>query len=131
MTESASTCSNRGKDGEQCLCLRFIPRKDKPHKCQGCKHPESFHPATRHPVAPTSSSNVSSAIQGILERYPGLDRLRPKASEEEARKETNAGLHQTRSDAESSKTKVEGFGRGGTTRFQVSVSICTRVDPQR
>jgi hypothetical protein len=116
MASTVLTCSG----GEGCRCQRFIPNPSKPHKCIGCKHPESFHPITgtgRDTSGTASTSNVSD----ILARYSGLERLHPKASEEDARKETNYEFTKTRSE-----TKGQGSGQGGATKFKVKSisSLC-------
>jgi hypothetical protein len=87
------------------------------YKCFGCNHHESFHPVTSASQSqPTPPANASkpSQVEDVLARYSALDRLCPKASEEEARKETNAGFTKSRSE-----TTASGSERGGATKFQV------------
>ena len=114
MASTLLTCSG----SEDCRCQRFIPNPSKPHKCIGCKHPESFHPVTGTGRDKSGAASTSNVID-ILARYSGLERLHPKASEEDARKETNYEFTKTRSE-----TKGTGSGRGGVTKFQVkSISL--------
>jgi hypothetical protein len=128
----AATCS--GQNGEPCGCQQFDPREDKPHKCSGCKHPKSFHPPTMAPPTPAAASKRT--VDDILDQYGGLDRLRPKTSRDEARKETNAGLKSNKSKTSS---KAAGKSRVGIiidlTKCYLLTCECRqqlrRLDPQK
>ncbi|KAF7351929.1 hypothetical protein MVEN_01154700 [Mycena venus] len=71
-----------GKNGQGCSCPSFQPkdgRDDSNAKCQRCKHRKKYHTAT-------------SEISSVLAAY-NLARIQSKkASDEEARQETNKGF---------------------------------------
>lgn len=104
-------------DGSPCDCLRYIPKAtetedDGPRTCRDCGHPESFHPVVVEDEPP--KSKTVSTVSSVLERVRG----EMKATADEARKEANTGFRKA---DESESDEQKSLGRGGHTKYKVSV----------
>ncbi|KAF8837817.1 hypothetical protein BDN67DRAFT_1013585 [Paxillus ammoniavirescens] len=92
---SKSTCAGKNKDGSECPCRRYKPRRnqkeDEPDLCHNCGHFDTSHPELPS-ILEQSSKPIAqpSNISNLITNYTHL--LKTKASEDIARKETNDGF---------------------------------------
>ncbi|TFK46577.1 hypothetical protein OE88DRAFT_1739440 [Heliocybe sulcata] len=86
---AAKSCQGKRTDGEDCPCVRYIPRlkqdPDQPHLCRDCGHFESAHQTAAAP--PSSIGDIFAAY-----KEPARMHLPLKASAQDAVKETNSGF---------------------------------------
>lgn len=94
----------------KCDCPKFKRKKSKKEKCKMCGHSDADHTTT----------SSSSAIDKVLDKY-NIPRLRPKASGDEARKETNSGFRTEGSKIDRRSGKVNNYVL--STRFKVTSLI--------
>jgi hypothetical protein len=115
------TCSGI-HEGARCTCLRFKPRsnqqENEPVTCLNCTHFDTCHPVVEQAAEPILGARKSS-IPALVGKYSALLRAAvPKATENDAREETNKGF--LRADVEDDVKAHKPSNKNSKGQYQVN-----------
>lgn len=119
-----NTCSGL-HEGVRCTCLHFKVRPNQqendPVTCLNCTHYDTCHPEAQQATA-TASEARKSSIPALVGRYSALlCTVVPKATEDDAREETNKGF--LRTDIEDDVKAHRPSNKNSKGQYQVSSSV--------